>query len=929
MSQFYSKKHLLSLLIILNGIGYLSAEQVSAPLIALEDDQESSIPVIEVSKVLRRDEKKLSRKNLTLSMKSERLVEQDKNKDVKFEKRGSIKQKNRKQKSSKKVEFLSPDRSKKDINETLDTKDASSNFFDLTSTDQGRKKKSLSLESPLKISQVWKEMMRQDFDEKTSYLSAIIHQGEENEQEKQDFTDRFKKNKEWVHSSLSIIKTVADKQFDSLMQRKDRIDMLVKTQQQADTLIQRMTSTRHIPGDVVRHVRLAVLYALNDLIGSGSSLLSKKKIAALVEEKTIKYGNFRAKGTISEQPITSVNLELSEEVKRLRTVLKDQTEKYESDYEALLRQLKDTERENKVTEGELVKKEQEFVSVEKTLKNAELKSSIAEQARKEATYSANKTVEEGSRKNFELEVSLEQAEREKLEAEKALRRALSDYKEVNELVSLLQNETDGLVDQNRTLTVSLERSEEDKKTLKLEKKHIQRQYDRFKKESLDLNKKILSQKESMDNLRIDLEKISNEKAYAVTQIKSMKKLQESYVETEKALSGRLQRIKKQLESTHEQAKEFEGIVQSLQKEHTATLEHIESLEIIKKDNVSNRKLLKKEIGRVMQEQVEHRVKLEELNSSLEADDISRKRKRQLKKEVESLKEEQEATELDLSALQDMYETTQVQDDTLSSMLKGLKSYVFDQDLELSELQKALKGHRRSVSSNEITTEEEQVIALKRKNRALKNRLASLEAKLQAKQSSKAEEYFSKATPSRKERLQRRETRQKREVKQEEKEISKPEEKNEEKIKDRKEDDDFIEAEKKIDEPSSSIEEIVGKADSENSQEAETVEAINPVEPALPKMLHKREFGAGNQKTSFTASGSLPGKEEMKEVVDAMKQTISENPEDFENFMQNVQPPSEEQVQQAQKEIEAMSSEEREQFEEFMQNFVSSLVDEEK
>lgn len=928
MSRFDTKKSLLRLLFFFNIVctiifaGEKATSQKVIPFIAIEEDQDIDTPLIEVSKDgLAMNEKGHPEDIPTLSMESERLIKESKKVVAvkKQKKRRSSEKPFHAKKTSKKIEFVGPNRSKKDIEETLEKQNESREFFDLTSTNQGRKKQRVSFESPLKISQAWKEMLRQDFDEKTSYLSAIIHQGEDNEEEKIDFTGRFKKNKEWVHASLSVITTVADVQFDALMQRKDRIDMLVKVQQQADILIKRMSSMRHIPGDVVRHVRLAVLYALNDLIGAGSSMPTKKKIESLVEEKTIKYGDFRAKGTLSKQPTPVINLELSQEVDRLKSLLKEQTEKYESDYESLLKQLKDTERESKNTEGELIKKEQELVSAERISKNAELKSSIAEQVRKEVTYSANKTLEEGSRKNFELEVSLEQAEKEKLEAEKALRRALTDYKEVNELVALLQHETEGLVDQNRTLVVSLEKSEQDKTTLKLEKKHIQRQYDRFKKEMIDLNKKILDQKESMDSLRIDLEKTSNEKEYAVTQIQSMRKLQENYAETEKALSDRLQRIKKQLTVTHEQAKELDGVVRSLQKEHAATLDHINRLEMIKKENISNRKLLKKEISRVMQEQVEHRVQLEELHSSLEQDDISRKRKRQVNRDITGLKEAQEATELDLSALQDMYQTTQVQDDTLGSMLQGLKSYVFDQDLELAELQKALKGYKKSVASNTITNEEEQVTNLKRKNRALKNRLATLEAKFQAKQASKAEEYFSKAMPSREDRLKRQEMRQRKETF-EEKEIKKT-------VKPSVlEDDDFIEAEKSVQEPSSSIEEIAGQSTSSDLKEISTSEPVKPVEPVqststpvLPDMLQRRDSGA---------KPSLPSKGEMKEVVDAMKQTISENPEEFEKFAQNIQPPSEDQIEQAQKEIEAMSPEEREQFEDFMKNFVSSLVGEE-
>ena len=320
------------------------------------------------------------------------------------------------------------------------------------------------------------------------------------------------------------------------------------------------------------------------------------------------------------------------------------------------------------------------------------------------------------------------------------------------------------------------------------------------------------------------------------------------------------------------------------------------------------------------------------------------------------------------------------------MLQELKSYIFDQDAELVELQKALKEHKQLLAEDtKISFEEKNIVALKRKNRALKNRLAALEAKLQAKKASTMESYFLKPLPQAvaDKKIEQEEVRKPKKPltrnaveallqEEEKKEIQKDTEKSEKKdieedhaFKNIKkvvdedlpfkkaekaeksvpeEDHAFIETEKKKKEPKSSIEEIKGSLKSaereapqkEKSQKpAIAPKAPMPTPPPAPVLPSRSPVPSFGIQGALTQQGPgkqqpfLPNKQEMREVVNSIKESIAQNPEEFEEFIKNVPQPTEEQQENLAREIAAMSPEEQAHFQEFMQNFVSSFVDDEK
>ncbi len=976
MNQKYTLFYFLRSLVLAQGIAcFLQAKSI--PVLPVGDDSEDAIPVLSLSEF-----EKLEGDNSVKDPQKKSIRVQSLQKKRSLQPQKSVLVKKR---PVNRVEQQMIKKEKKI--ESVQKKEALP-YFDLTSTDQGddrsRAKKGMT-QSPLQLSDVWKEMMEQDFDHKTKYLSAIIHQGEENEQEKSDFLERFQKNKEWVNASLQATSTVADPQFDALMQKKDRLDVLVKSQKQADSLIQRMSVIKEIPADMMSKIRLAVLYGLNDVIVATEKIPTKSVIQTVVEEKTRMYGTFKEKVTKENEPTTVLNVELAQEVQRLKKVIAEQANLYNQDYDSFEKELESKEAEYITTQNQLQKIGTELDEMKKRLKSAEVKGSIEEQARKEVAFTAKKKIDHMTSKNSELTSALDQAEKEKFEAEKALRKALQDYKEVTELVSLLQHETKGLVDQNRKLEISLEQTEKERSTLELEKKYVQRQYDRLKKEIADLQKQLIVQKKGVQRMRISLENASHEKRYALSQIETIKKIQQNYEVTEKTLTERLKALQKRLGNSEEQTQALAEIVVGIQKEHGLTLSHIEDLEGIRLDNEEHRKVLQEEIGRLHEEQIKHRIKAEKLKSLVKQDDVSKKRKKQAKKELATLNKEQDDLDADLAILQEIYESAETQDESLGAMLQELKSYIFDQDAELITLQKALKEHKQLlIEDKKISFEEKNIIALKRKNRALKNRLAVLEAKLQAKKASTMESYFLKPLPQAvaDKKIKQEEVKKPKKPltrdavetllqEDEKKEIQKDTEKSIKKeleednaFKDVKkvidedlafkkaekeensfpeEDHSFIETEKKKNEPKSSIEEIKGSLKQEQGvlqKEKPQKPAIAPKAsmptpppaPVLPSRSPVPSFpvpGASAQQGPGKQQPFLPNKQEMQEVVNSIKDSIAQNPEEFEEFIKNVPQPTEEQMEKLQSEIAAMSPEEQAHFQEFMQNFVSSFVEDEK
>ncbi len=956
MNQKYTFFYFLRLL-VLGQVFTCFLQAKSIPILPLGDDSDDSIPVLSLSEFEKLEgedgAKKVSKKPVRVqSLQKKRSVTSQK--PVLIKKRPVHRVEQQVIKKEKKIE---PVQKKQAVP-----------YFDLTSTDQGEvNTRSKKDHSPLQLSDVWKEMMQQDFDHKTKYLSAIIHQGEENEQEKNDFIDRFQKNKEWVSASLQATSTVVDPQFDALMQKKDRLDVLVKSQKQADSLIQRISVIKEIPAHLMSKIRLAVLYALNDLIVTTEKIPTKSVIDTVVEEKIRMYGTFKEKVTQENEPISVLNVELAQEVQRLKKVIAEQTDLYKSDYDLLEKELEQKEIEYSNAHNQMQKIGTELDEMKKRLKSAEVKGSIEEQARKEVAFTAKKKIDHITSKNSELTNALDQAEKEKFEAEKALRKALQDYKEVTELVSLLQHETKGLVDQNTKLALSLEHSEKERSTLELEKKYVQRQYDRLTKEIADLQKQLIVQKEGVQRMRISLENASHEKRYAFSQIETIKKIQQNYEVTEKTLTDRLKALQKRLGNSEEQTQALAEIVVGIQKEHGLTLNHIQDLEGIRVENEEHRKVLQDEIGRLHEEQVKHRIKSEKLRSLLKQDDISKKRKKQVKKELVTLKKAEDDLDADLAMLQEIYESAETHDESLSAMLQELKSYIFDQDAELVELQKALHEHKALLAEDsKISLEEKNIIALKRKNRALKNRLAALEAKLQAKKASTMESYFLKPLPQAvaekkpekaltrdvvEAMLQEEATKEKDKEKSEKKEsiedhafknakkvidedvsfkkaekvVDQPK-KEEKQVSD--EDKAFIEKEQKKNEPKSSIEEIKG-------HRVIPKPSLQLPPPSAPELPRRSPMPASPPSAAFPQSGPakqaplLPNKEEMREVVNSIKESIAQNPEEFEEFIKNVPQPTDEQKEKLEREIAAMSPEEQAHFQEFMQNFVSSFVGDEE
>jgi hypothetical protein len=967
MNQKYTIFYFLQILFLGQGLTcFLQAKSI--PILPLNDDTGEAIPVLSLSEFEKLEGEKEEK---IVTKKPIRVQSLQKKRKMQPQRPLVVKKRPVDQRKAAQVE-------KKQV----------SPYFDLTSTDQGDDRSKIQKETghgPLQLSDVWKEMMQQDFDHKTKYLSAIIHQGEENEQEKNDFIDRFQKNKEWVSASLQATSTVVDPQFDALMQKKDRLDVLVRSQKQADSLIQRISVVKEIPAHLMSKIRLAVLYALNDVIVTTEKIPTKSQIDTVVEEKIREYGTFKEKVKQENEPVAVLNVELAQEVQRLKKVIAEQADLYKNDYDVLEKALTEKEIEYKTTHDQLKKIGIELDEMKKRLKSAEVKGSIEEQARKEVAFTAKKKIDHITNKNSELTSALDQAEKEKFEAEKALRKALQDYKEVTELVSLLQHETKGLVDQNRKLEISLEQTEKERSSLELEKKYVQRQYDRLTKEIADLQKQLIVQKESVQRMRISLENASHEKRYAFSQIETIKKIQQNYETTEKALTERLKSLQKRLGNSEEQTQALAEIVVNIQKEHGLTLHHIQDLEEIRSDNEAHRKVLQDEIGRLHEEQVSHRIKSEKLKSLLKQDDISKKRKKQAKKELAALKKEEDDLEADVAMLQEIYESAETQDESLGAMLQELKSYIFDQDAELVAIQKALHEHKALLAEDtKISFEEKNIIALKRKNRALKNRLAALEAKLHAKKASTMESYFLKPLPQavadKKIEQEEAEKKPKKQLtrdaveallqEESEKEMQNEIEKSEKKdldedhaFKDVKkvidedvsfkkaekeekrvpeEDQAFVEIEKKKNEPKSSIEEIKGSIKPEqrsNQKEKAAKPAIAPkppmpITPPTPVLPSRSPMPMTPPVGLLPESGLkqppfLPNKEEMQEVVNSIKDSIAQNPEEFEEFIKNVPQPTEEQMEKLQSEIAAMSPEERAHFDEFMQSFVSSFVGDEK
>jgi hypothetical protein len=868
----------------------------------------------------------------------------------------------------------------------------SDSMLDLTKTEAGslkikkekfdRKEKK---ESPLVLSAAWKEMMEEDFYKKTKYMSEIVNQGEEDQQEKEDFIDRFKKNKEWISASLAATTTVADPYFDALMQRKERIDLLVKAQKQADLLIHKMTLVKKVSEVVQSKLRLAVLYALNDLISSTNQVPSLRKIQALVEEKALLYGSLKDKEYKEAESPNILNAELMHEIKKLKKRLTAENKKHEQEYAAIKKELEAKERlaEEIRIKNEQVMQDLDVKNValkvqEEKIKDAELKTSLMQQVQKEIEFDARRDMEATNKRSLQLEISLAEAEKERFAAEKSLIKALADYKEVKELVSLLQKQAEELSTDNQTLLLNLERTVHEKSTLALEKQHAQKQLDRFTKEIAQLKERLVDQKKQMDRLQVTLEKAGNEKKYVLSQVTTMKAMQQRQKETERKLEERVALLNKRLDDSSKKNLELSQLIAALKEEYRLTLEQIKSIESLRNESLENSGLLRKEISRLLKEQTRQKVRSEELSALLEKGQMPRKEKKGLKKELTLLKQSQEQIGIELGVIQDLYETEQLQQDNLSTILQEMKVQIFDQEGQLEELEKRSveKAEKMMPAKTELIEDEGKITELKRKNRALKNKIKELERVMKSKNASKEEEYFAKdhtktAPVKEVEEVEIEEVLKKEDSKKEEPEkkkvptLSKKEpRKSVEKENDvvinenhakEKTLEKTIEKEEKAavkkevpKKPARPMEEIVGSFSQAKKESSTEVKPIKPavqqrkaVSPA-PATSSVTTPAAPAQAESSSSGSSLPdfnnevdkelnaqGEEEkpveMQDLVNAIQKGIQEDPEAFkQTILQAAENITEDDVLEAQKHIEAMSPEEREEFTSFIGNMIEAM-----
>jgi hypothetical protein len=798
--------------------------------------------------------------------------------------------------------------------------------LDLTATSRANAQSELQQpqkQSPLLISNAWKEMMRQDLADKTFYINTIVTQGEDDDREKQDFEQRFQANTRWCDNTITKTETVADPYFEALMQRRDRLDTLVRAQRQADTLIQKMSMTKEMTPELAKKLRLAALYALNDLISSSGRLPNEKQIAVIVESKALAYGELKDKDYSDPIPVNILNAELTMEIQRLKNVIAEQSQTHQKNYSELKKDLEDKTQAQIEAHADFERSTAELQEARRAAKEALLRGDIEEQARRQAEFNAKKSIEKSTRRSLELEVSLGQAEKDKIAAERAMYKASADYKEVSELVNDLKKQANELNTRNTDLALNLERVQREKTNLELEREHAQRQYDRLALQQRELSKQLSERTLRLTNLEIMLDHAQHEKSFALNQVSILEKIRKSHMDTEKTLRSYIGQLNTQLETAQQRTTELETVAQKLRDEQFSAQMQIKELERLRAESVDHETILKQAIeglthDRNVQESCRQELKglLDELSNN-----NSRRTQRQamqIRQQVETIQNEQDKTDSNITMLRDMQSSQQMQQKSIDSALGGLRTQISSQERQLAELQQAMaqqrikqvvKGVEERVGAAQeaaepLSEKEAKIEDLKRKNRELKSRLAALEASVaEKKKQGKAPQPMQKPAP---------------------KPMIKPAMVQPAPIK----------APAPVMPPAQpkpapiapppapvEVEEPL-----EPEPEPEMPDIQEPEEPVIPEEEQDFTEPAGSQPIQQKPVYEKPqqARSTPAEVRERFHEELQQNPEEFRNFVENFQP-SQEQIEQAQHEIAAMSPEERKEFENFMKEMMSSAA----
>lgn len=116
-----------------------------------------------------------------------------------------------------------------------------------------------------KISNDWKKQVDVDFSNDLEFLSKIVIEGEGDQEERQDFKNRFEELKKWFNKALSNTEYFFDSNYNALKQKKLSIAGVVKAQKIADEIIDEKSKQISFDKKLLPKIKLLVLYEINSI----------------------------------------------------------------------------------------------------------------------------------------------------------------------------------------------------------------------------------------------------------------------------------------------------------------------------------------------------------------------------------------------------------------------------------------------------------------------------------------------------------------------------------------------------------------------------------------------------------------------------------------------------------------------------------------
>lgn len=136
----------------------------------------------------------------------------------------------------------------------------------------------------IEVTEDWKNSIVQEFEENSSLLQRIIIDGE-NQEQIQDFMERFEQQKNWFDKTLGATKYISDQNYNKILNKNAQIDQVATAIRKSNSILKNLD----LNSEQKKQILLNVLYEINVLPKPISNDMIQQVTFKLIEKVSDKF----------------------------------------------------------------------------------------------------------------------------------------------------------------------------------------------------------------------------------------------------------------------------------------------------------------------------------------------------------------------------------------------------------------------------------------------------------------------------------------------------------------------------------------------------------------------------------------------------------------------------------------------------------------